>query len=149
MITCVSPSFLDLLREQRAQLLAPLSRNATGAPIGDDSLLVQRTKISARGDIARLQLESKPERFDDAASHFKLKRVVAEQSQMSRTAARRDSRRYGNHSSLRRILGERVEVRSSRSFERRDIIVSFVAMSPSPSITTSTSFALVLMVRFE
>ena len=44
---------------------------------------------------------------------------------MSRPAARRDARRNRNHSALRRIFRDRVEVRCLRGFELRQITCSF------------------------
>jgi hypothetical protein len=113
---------LDLLRQQRAQLLANLRRDAARAAVGDDALLVQRAEVRARRHIAGLQLHPEAKRLDDATADLELQRVIAEQPEMAGAAAGRDAGRDGDHAALRAAgLHERVEVRRGGGFERRHV----------------------------
>ena len=109
---------LDLLRENVAELLAHFGRNATSPAVGHDSFRIHRAEVRARTDIARLKINSKPQRLDHPAAHLKLQRIIAKQSQVPRTAARSDARCHGNHPALRRVLRQGVQVRRVRSFKR-------------------------------
>ena len=67
-------------------------------------------KLARAATSPALSSRPRPERFDHAATHCKLERIIAEQTEMAGTAAGRDARRDGNHASLRRILAQSVEV---------------------------------------
>src|SRR5262249_35588917 len=72
-----TPHFPDLLREQRAQLFAHLGVNAPGAAVGDNTFRIERAEVGARRYVSRLELETEPQRFNDAAAHLELEGVVA------------------------------------------------------------------------
>jgi hypothetical protein len=111
-------------------------------------LVVQRAKIGAGGDIARLQLQPQAERLNHAAPHFIFQRIITEQPQMPRPAARRDARGDRDHAPLRADRGPGVQVGRAGRFQRREKILFRVARSPKPSSTTRTILALVLTVNF-
>src|ERR1700733_827541 len=84
-----------------AKFFANLRRNSSGAAVGDNSILVERAKIRARGDVAMFQFHSQTERLNDAATDLKFQRVITKKSEMAGTAAGRDAGRDGNHAALR------------------------------------------------
>jgi hypothetical protein len=113
--------FLHLLRQQRAELLANLRVNTSGAAVGDNAFGVERAEVGARRHVAGPQFQAQPQRLDDAAAHLEFQWVVAEQAQVSRPAARSDARRNRDHPSLRRVFRQRIEVGGDRCFQRREI----------------------------
>ena len=55
---------------------------------------------------------------DDAASHFKFKRIVAEQPEVAGPAAGGDAGRNGNHAAQGRAFGQHVKIRGASDFQR-------------------------------
>ena len=101
----------DLPAEQRAKFLAFLGGNAPGPAVGDEALRVERAEVGAGRHVAALEFEAQPERFDHPPAHCKLERIVAEQAEMTGTAAGGDARCDRNHATLRAAFGhETVEV---------------------------------------
>ena len=113
------PHFLDLARKQRAKFFSHLGRDPPGAPVGDDSIGIERAEIGARGDVARLEVHSQAQRFDHPASDLVLDGIIPEQSQVPRPAAGSDSRRHRYHAPLRSLFGETVEIGGVGGFQRR------------------------------
>ena len=66
----------DFAREQRAQLFRDFRFDPARAAVGDDALFVERAKIGARGDVARLEFHAQTEGFDHAAAHLKFQRII-------------------------------------------------------------------------
>ena len=73
----------------------------------------------ARRDVAGLELHAGAERLEHAAADGGLDRVVAEEAEVSRAAARRDARLHGQQAAERARRRERVEVRRARASKRR------------------------------
>jgi hypothetical protein len=121
MMTSASPTFFTFCRQQRAELFANLRVDASGAPVGDDAFGVERAEVGARRDVAGPQFEAQAQRLDDAAANLEFQRVIAEQAQVSRPAARSDAWRNRDHPSLRRVFRQRIEVGGDRCFQRREI----------------------------
>src|SRR5262249_28647398 len=116
-----SIDLLDLLQFPTL-CVANFRRNASCPAIGNDALGVERAKVRTRCDIAVFEFDSQPQRLDHATAHFELQRIIAEQSKVPGTAARRNSRRYWNQASLCRMFRKRVEVGCVRRFEWGAII---------------------------
>src|SRR6266404_5981830 len=86
---------LHFVGEQRAKFLAHGGLDASGAAVGNDAFRVQRTEVGACGYVAGPQIDTQSKRLDYTASDLKFDRVIAEQREMARAAARRDARRDG------------------------------------------------------
>jgi hypothetical protein len=54
-------------------------------------LSVERAEVAADGDVAWPNLEVDPERFQDSATDVELERIIAEQPEVPRSAARCDA----------------------------------------------------------
>ena len=112
---------LDLAGQDSAETLAGLRRNAAGPAVRDDPLRVERAEVRPDGDVAALQMEPQTQGFDHPAADLELQRVVAEQGEVARTAARRNARRDRNHPALRDPAGdEGVEVGRPGGFQGRE-----------------------------
>ena len=105
-------------------MLADRRSNATGTPIRDDALVVQGAEVGASGDVARTQFEAQSKGLNDTATDLKLQRVVAEEGEVARAAARRDTGKHGDHPALGGIFGQAVEVWGNGGFERREIALA-------------------------
>ena len=110
--------FFHLLRQHRAQFLAHLRLNPSRATVRHNPLRVQRAEVRARRHVTRPQLQTQAQGFNHAAAHLELERIVTEQSQMSRPAARRDARRQRQHPALCAFFGQLVQVRRHRRLQR-------------------------------
>src|SRR5882724_1857531 len=95
--------------------------DTSGPAIGYNPLGIKGAKVSARGDVSRPQFQSQAERLDHPAAHLELQRIVAKQSEMSGSAARRDSGSHGNHPPLGRAFAQRVEIWGCGRLERSEI----------------------------
>ena len=115
--------FFDLAGEHAAQFLGDFRVNPSRAAVGHDTFGVQRAKIGAGGDIAGLQLHPQSERLNHAAPDRVFQRIIPEQPQMPRPAARSDARGDRNHAPLGADAGQRIEVRGAGRFERRHKIL--------------------------
>ena len=115
--------FFDFAGKQGAEFLGDFGFDATGAAVGDDAFCVERAEIGAGGDVAGLKFEAQAEGFNDAASDLIFQRVVAEQAEVARAAARGDAGRDGDHAALGADAGEGVEVRGAGGFERGEEIL--------------------------
>ena len=113
---------LDVFRELGAALLAQLGLDAARAPVGNQPVFVQRTKVGPRGDVARAQLQTKAKRLNHTASDFVFQWVVAEQAKVAGTAAGRDAVSGRDQASHGRVLGQSVEVRRVGRLERGLVI---------------------------
>ena len=110
-------------RKHPAKLFARLRRDASGAAVGDNSLFIERAEVCARGHVAVFQFQSQPQRFNYTAADLEFQGIVAEQTEMTRTAAGRDAGRGGNHAALRGILAQPVEVWRGGGFQRGEKIL--------------------------
>src|SRR5262249_57163157 len=72
-----------------------IGADATGATVGDPPLRVDRAEVAAGGDVARPQIELDAERLQHAAADLESDRIVPEQAEVSRAAARRGAGRDG------------------------------------------------------
>ena len=113
---------LDVFSELGAALFAKLSLDATGAPVGDQAIGVESAEVSTGGNVARLQLQSKAKRLDDAATDLNLERIVAKQPEVAGAAAGRDAVRRRDQPAQRGVLGQDVEVGGGRRLERGLVI---------------------------
>jgi hypothetical protein len=78
---------VDLDRTQPvAELDAELGGDAAGAPVGDPPVGVHRAEVAPRRHVARLEMEVDAERFEHAAAHRMLQRIIAEEAEVSRPA---------------------------------------------------------------
>ena len=81
---------LDLPQTDR-QRAALFRRDPAGAPVADVAGRVERAEIAADGDVAVLQFEPDAGGLQRPAADHVFQRIVAEQAQMARPAARRDA----------------------------------------------------------
>src|SRR5438552_1380054 len=79
------------LLEQLDALFAFFGGNTSRATIRNFAVRIYSTEITANGDITRLDFKTDSGGFQHAASDFVLNRLVTEQTQMSRPAARSDA----------------------------------------------------------
>src|SRR6266404_962756 len=66
---------LDFGRQQGAKRLAYFRIDAAGPAVSNNAFVVQRAKIGAGGNVARLQGQPEPERLDHPATDLKFQRV--------------------------------------------------------------------------
>ncbi len=100
-----------------AHLDAALRRRPAGAAVADETLGVERAEVAACGHVARADLEVNAQRLQDAATDAVLQRVVAEQAEMARPAARRDARQHRHTQAAHAVAGAGVEVRRPRRLQ--------------------------------
>jgi len=145
---CAYADFFTLRGQQRAQFLTHGSFDPPR--LGDRSrfLCIEGAEVGARGDVASAQFESETECFDNAAANLKLQRIVAEETQVTRSATGRNAGCHWYHSTLaeswraRRGLG-------SRRLQRCHITLVACGDVTQPSMTTKASLAFVLSVSSE
>jgi hypothetical protein len=77
--------------QQGDQLLVELGRDAAGAAVGDEPVLVNGAKVAPGGHILWLEVKTDAQRLQDPPADVVLQRVVAKQGQVGRTAARGDA----------------------------------------------------------
>ena len=99
--------------------LAAFGRGPAGAPVGNLPAGVQGAEVAADRDVLRANLKIDAQRFEDAPADPVLERVVAEQAQMPRPAARRVARQHRQTQAADALLGAPVEVRRARGFQLR------------------------------
>ena len=115
---------LNLSRENSAQPLANLGRNATGATVCDDSLGIEGAEISPCRHVTVLELDAQTQRLDHTSADLPFDGVVTEEGQVSRTRAWGNARCHRNHPSLGAPrLGQGVEVRGFGRLQRRHPIL--------------------------
>jgi len=97
--------------QQIDHLLANLGRDTSGAPIGNQTGIIDRTEIAARSDIGRPQRQPYAKRRQNPPPHFKLDRVITKERQMCRAAPRRHPARHRDAQADRAFAGETVHIR--------------------------------------
>ena len=114
---------LDARQADRAQPLgeshADLGADAARAPVGDAALRVDGAEVAARGDVARPQVELNAERLQHAAADLEANRIVAEEAEVPRPAARRDAGRDVAEQATGRLRGESGQVGHAGRLELR------------------------------
>ncbi len=105
------------LAQLNGQRRAFLAFDAAGAAVADQSLGVQRAKISARGNVIGSQFETNARRLERPAADHVLQRVVTEQRQMSGTAARSDAGLDRNAEARHTAPRKHIEPRRLRRLE--------------------------------
>ena len=82
--------WVPTLLDQAAHTGTPWAEPARPA-IGDATLGVHRAEVPARRDVAGPEVEVDPQRLQHAPPHRVVERIVAEEAEVPRPAARRDS----------------------------------------------------------
>ena len=116
----------DGLGEQGAQLAALLGGGAAGAAVRDEAL-VERGEVRPGGHVARGHRKAHAERLEHAAADFVLQRVVAEQRQVRRPAARRDAAADRVGQPAFRLAGELVQAGDVRRLQFGPALVRHAA----------------------
>src|SRR5439155_16866526 len=98
---------------------ADLGRDASRAPIGDQSLAVDRAEVAARRDVAGAERELDSERLEHAAADLEHHRVVAEEPEVPRATAGRDAGRDVAEQAAHAVGRERGQVGNPRGPELR------------------------------
>ena len=93
--------------------------DASGAAIRDQALGVDSAEVAPRRHVARAELELDSQRFEHAAPDLILQRVVAKQTQVAGSTARRDAGRDVADQTAGRPGRQGVKVRQSRCFHLR------------------------------
>ena len=68
-----------------------------------------------------MQFQAQAESLNDAAANLELEWIVAEQTKVTGSAPRCDTRSYGDHAPLGAILAERIDVWGGGGLQRRHI----------------------------
>jgi hypothetical protein len=100
------------------EFLRPLADPARSA-IRESHLLIDGREVPPEGDVALLQVNANPRRFEGTAAGVDLVRIVAEEGEMARVAARDDSGGDRIDEPIHAVRREPVEVRPRRRLERR------------------------------
>src|ERR1051326_2010298 len=119
---CIANLF-DVLRKKRAKFFADRSIDAACATISYDAFFIERAEVRASSNIPNAELKAKTQRFNDTAADLKFERIVAEESEMTRTAAGSDAGRDGDHPALSGLFRESVKVGSHCGFERGEVVL--------------------------
>jgi hypothetical protein len=101
------------------ELHGRLGADPSRAAVGDEALRVDGAEVTPRGDIARAQVELDAEGLEHAAADLVLERVVAEEAEVPRPAARGDARRDVSEEPTRRLPGQRGQVGNPGRLELR------------------------------
>ncbi len=107
---------LDVL-EQFDPLLAFFGRDASGAAVGDVAVGVDGAEVAAHRHVAAAHVQADANRFEHAAPDVVDQRVVAEQREVRRTAARGDAARDRDAQAGAALAGEAVEVGGLGGFQ--------------------------------
>ena len=107
---------LDLAQDLD-ELAVRLVGRAAGAPIGDLTLVADGREVEAGRQVSRLQIETDAEGGENAASDQVGNRIVPEEREVGRPAARGDPGSDRDAQAANRFPGERVKVRPGRRAE--------------------------------
>ena len=106
-------------RELRAQRRRLLAGDAPRAPVGDPPFAIHSAEVAARRHVLRLQVEVDAQRFEHAAADAIPDRVIPEQRQMPRPAARCHAVRHRHRHAADALQRQPVETRDVRLLEFR------------------------------
>src|SRR5262245_17207079 len=105
----------------RLQLLAhshaALGAGSACAAVGDKTLGVNAAEIATCRYVAGPHVKVNAERLQYAATDAVFERVIAEETQVARTASRRDARQNGNGEAAHPLANAGVEIGSARRFK--------------------------------
>lgn len=107
------------LAEPDGQRAAFLAGDASGAAVGNVALGVERAEIAADSHVHRSQLEADAGGLQGAAADQVLDRVIAEEGQVSGTAAGGDTRCDRIHAALDPVFCQIVQMRGFGGFQFR------------------------------